>query len=78
MLIFCKECNNSISSEAYSCPHCGFPLKKNKQNNDDLADRWFNGCAAFVGKIIIFIVFWGIILYYFGDKILAFILALFN
>ena len=27
MLIKCKECNNQISDQAYSCPHCGYPMK---------------------------------------------------
>ena len=25
-LINCKECNNKISHEAYSCPKCGWPV----------------------------------------------------
>ncbi len=27
-LIYCKECNKEISSEAGACPHCGFQLKE--------------------------------------------------
>lgn len=27
-LIYCKECNKEISSEAGACPHCGFRLKE--------------------------------------------------
>lgn len=27
-LIECPECRREISSEAISCPHCGYPLKK--------------------------------------------------
>lgn len=29
MLIKCPECGREISSEALSCPHCGFPINKN-------------------------------------------------
>ncbi|MGN1066885.1 MAG: zinc ribbon domain-containing protein [Candidatus Fimimonas sp.] len=27
-LTTCPECNNSVSTEAKTCPHCGYPLKK--------------------------------------------------
>ena len=27
-LIKCKECGNSISSDAWTCPHCGKPIQK--------------------------------------------------
>ena len=27
MLIKCPECENSVSDKAYSCPHCGYPIK---------------------------------------------------
>ena len=27
MLIQCKECKREISDKAYSCPHCGYPMK---------------------------------------------------
>ena len=27
-LITCPECGKSVSDQAQSCPHCGFPLKK--------------------------------------------------
>jgi hypothetical protein len=27
-LIICPECGKEISSQAESCPHCGFPIKK--------------------------------------------------
>lgn len=26
-LIYCKECGRQISDQAYSCPHCGCPLR---------------------------------------------------
>lgn len=28
-LIECKECGGTVSSKAYSCPHCGCPISKN-------------------------------------------------
>ena len=28
-LISCPECNNTTSSKAKSCPHCGFPIQAN-------------------------------------------------
>ena len=28
MLIQCEECNNNVSSNALSCPHCGYPSVK--------------------------------------------------
>lgn len=31
-LIQCPECNNSVSSSAESCPHCGYPIKKYCEN----------------------------------------------
>ena len=30
-LIKCPECNGIVSDVAFSCPHCGFPLKKDSQ-----------------------------------------------
>lgn len=27
MLINCPECDSTVSDKAYSCPHCGYPLK---------------------------------------------------
>lgn len=30
MLTKCPECNLQISTSAYCCPHCGYPLKPNK------------------------------------------------
>ncbi len=30
MLIKCPECNLQVSDKAYSCPHCGYPMKTEK------------------------------------------------
>lgn len=27
MLITCPECELQVSDKAYTCPHCGYPLK---------------------------------------------------
>ena len=32
-LIWCPECHNGVSTDAETCPHCGFPIK-NLTNND--------------------------------------------
>ena len=32
-LIECPECKREISSEAISCPHCGYPLRRNIETN---------------------------------------------
>lgn len=33
MLIKCPECELKISSKAYSCPHCGYPLRGSRPEN---------------------------------------------
>ena len=33
MLINCPECQLQISDKAFSCPHCGFPLKDIPKNS---------------------------------------------
>ncbi len=32
-LINCPECNKQISNKAVSCPHCGFPMRLNFNDN---------------------------------------------
>lgn len=32
-LINCPECRNEISSQALSCPKCGYPLKREPESN---------------------------------------------
>lgn len=36
-MIKCPECNGDVSSEAFNCPICGCPLKKEKKNNGRLS-----------------------------------------
>lgn len=53
-LIKCSECNNDISSNADSCPHCGNPiLKKNQTTKIDQAAPIFLGLSI-VGLFILF------------------------
>ena len=47
-LIKCPECGREVSTEASSCPHCGFPLKKadplmdNLMSNKARDKSWIN------------------------------------
>lgn len=43
-LIKCKECGNQISKAAESCPHCGAPNKKPRQNI---------GCGTAIGAVLL-------------------------
>ncbi len=31
MLVTCPECDGSVSSEAVSCPNCGYPISCRRQ-----------------------------------------------
>jgi hypothetical protein len=48
----CKACSGAVSSQAYSCPHCGHPLRKPPTH------RLAQGCgglfAMIAGLIILF------------------------
>lgn len=37
-LIACPECKQSVSDQARTCPHCGFPLNKDLRIKLDLDD----------------------------------------
>lgn len=39
MLITCPECELQVSDKALTCPHCGFPLKKNPQPHSRKANK---------------------------------------
>ena len=49
MLIKCPECGKEISSEAVSCPHCGYPIKKNldlvmsERSENSIRDLYMEG-----------------------------------
>lgn len=34
-LIRCPECGNEVSTEAETCPHCGYPIKKGSANKNN-------------------------------------------
>ncbi|OGS23320.1 MAG: hypothetical protein A2252_09570 [Elusimicrobia bacterium RIFOXYA2_FULL_39_19] len=55
-LIKCPECSNEISSEAFSCPKCGYPIKKTPEpiyekrgRHRDPYDFYFNCFGTFDG-----------------------------
>ena len=73
MLIQCDECNKTISSKAISCPHCGSVIN-NQDNSSDLLSGCTEGCTEAIGNVFLFILVWGIIIYFFGDKLLALII----
>lgn len=33
-LMICPECTGKVSDMAYSCPHCGYPIKKKKEDSE--------------------------------------------
>lgn len=35
-LINCPECNNQVSDMANACPHCGFPLRRPQNSNQNI------------------------------------------
>jgi len=49
-LVICPECNESISSEAETCPHCGLPLK----TKDAKARYGSHGWGTFIYLVIAF------------------------
>lgn len=51
-LIRCSECSNQVSSEAKTCPHCGFKLRKFKDSK--FAKETKNGFNELLAKISIF------------------------
>jgi len=62
-LIKCQECKNKISSKAESCPQCGCPVKKRKNNIG-----WGTSCLAIIiAIVIIFIVYFLVGIYSVDD-----------
>jgi hypothetical protein len=39
MLGPCPECQHEVSTEAYSCPHCGLPLRRKPTDFEQLIDE---------------------------------------
>jgi len=62
-LIKCKECNKDISSEANSCPHCGYVLKPTV-----VKKKKKYGCFTLVIGTIIVLMVIGALSEYFSDK----------
>ena len=60
-LIKCPECGKEISTAAASCPHCGYPLAKEKDNGqakdypapkpNDWVKEWSK--KAIIGKVVL-------------------------
>ena len=48
MLVKCPECQKEVSSEASSCPHCGYPLKEEKK--DELKAIDFSNCEVILER----------------------------
>lgn len=46
MLISCPECSGQVSTKAFSCPHCGYPIKKTKYNRRKSHARLPNGFGS--------------------------------
>ena len=42
MLEPCPECDRDVSTEAYSCPHCGLPLRRKPTEFEQLIDEALN------------------------------------
>ena len=45
-LINCPECKKEISDKTNACPHCGYPIKKDKLEN------YFNNTKYFIKQSI--------------------------
>ncbi len=56
-LITCKECNATISSQAFQCPRCGYPLRSVQYN---INNNYYHGrrrSPKIVGVVIVLVVF---------------------
>ncbi len=50
----CPECQEPISSEAQSCPHCGFPTQQNNVQKIEKTERTYSihGWGTFIYFLI--------------------------
>ena len=75
-LIKCPKCNQTISSEASNCPHCGFPIKKQeieKNEYEDIPEEIaIRGEPGFIKGVIIFLFIIGIIFVVLGILLIRF------
>ena len=55
-LITCPECNQSISSTAHKCPHCGYRLKKTISKKQWLITGTVIASAALLVLIFYFLI----------------------
>jgi DNA-directed RNA polymerase subunit RPC12/RpoP len=62
MLTKCAECQKDVSSEASSCPHCGFPLKSQPKDKDVPLVRESNSSKAGLGTFFIVLGIIGIVI----------------
>ena len=77
-LIECPECKQQVSSEAKSCPHCGYPLKQKvieEKPKDDEKRKSFTvgyrcGPGGIIAAVIIILIFG---LFAIGGAIVCFI-----
>lgn len=61
MIIQCPECSKQVSDQAYTCPNCGFSIKKIEKPSPGCFMKTLNaGCLIFF--IIIGILLFGVIL----------------
>lgn len=51
-LIKCPECGKEVSSEANACIHCGFPLKKENKENNEINGQYVIGYRGGPGGLL--------------------------
>lgn len=60
-LIKCKECNKKISDTAQTCPHCGFNIQKQKEEEQKkIFEKYTNGCLLIIVIFILFLLIIGL------------------
>jgi hypothetical protein len=52
-LINCPDCKNSVSDNAVSCPHCGYPIK-NQTETKPITSKSNSGCLWIIIAVLIF------------------------
>ena len=58
-LIKCPECNKDISSEALTCPYCGYPikLKVKEEKKESFTVAFRSGPGSILGAVIVIAIF---------------------
>lgn len=51
MLINCPECELMVSDKAFSCPHCGYPMKGQKRRESAKRKRNLEWLRNEISKI---------------------------